>query len=126
MRKIIAFSVLLLSGCSVSTGLVVQTEDQKEPLMGTATASLIRGDFYVENVSGLSCSGKYNQFTTSPMLKVAFTCSDGRSGAAQVMRYGPNLENGSGSGKLSDGTRFRILIGDATSQASQQGYWSKF
>ncbi|MFT4271847.1 MAG: hypothetical protein QM578_12615 [Pantoea sp.] len=126
MRKIIALSIFLLSGCAVSTGLVVQTEDQKDPLMGTATASLTRGDFYVENVTGLSCSGKYDQFTTTPMLKVTFTCSDGRTGAAQVMRYGANLENGSGSGRLSDGTRFRILIGAATSQASQQGYWSKF
>lgn len=126
MKKTIPFIILMLSGCSTQTGLVVQTEDQKEPLMGTATASLTRGDFFVENVSGLSCSGKYDQFTTTPMLKVNMTCSDGRSGVAQVMRYGMNLENGSGDGKLSDGTRFKVLIGAAISQASQQGYWQKF
>lgn len=126
MKKAFPLIVLFLSGCSTQTGLVVQTEDQKEPLMGTATASLTRGDFFVESVSGLSCSGKYNQFTTTPMLKVNMSCSDGRTGVAQVMRYGGNLENGSGSGVLSDGTHFRVLIGAATSQANQQGYWSKF
>lgn len=115
-----------LTGCSVSTALVVQTEDQKDPLMGTATASLTRGDFAVENLSGMSCNGTYDQFTQSPVLKVNFVCNDGRTGSAQVVRTGANLENGSGSGKLSDGTRFKILMGDSATYASQQGYWSKF
>ncbi len=126
-RKFFAFALGLafMSGCSVSTGLLVDVADVEKPLMGEAVATLASGRFTVSNVDGYVCEGTYDQFTQSPMLQTDVTCSDGRHGKVMVMRTGPNLINGSGEGVLNDGTKFKVLMGEAIHHRDSQGIWEK-
>ena len=59
------------------------------------------------------------------MLKTKVSCSDGRYGEVMVMRTGPNLMNGSGEGVLNDGTKFKVLMGDAIHYRNAQDIWEK-
>ena len=114
MIRIILLTSLLstLSGC-ISTPLLAEFSDGTVEVAGEANASLVSGEFQASNDKGLSCNGTYNQFDHSTRLTVKIICSDGRNGTATVLRTGKNLVNGSGTGVLNDGTRIRILIGDA-------------
>ena len=98
---------------------------QKEPLMGSATGSLVSGTFEVSNSKGIKCSGKYDPLTQDPMLDVTMKCNDGRTGVARVLRTGSNLKDGSGFGTLSDGTEVKILLGNMIHYAGAEGYWHK-
>lgn len=104
---------------------MVLEKGQEEPLMGSAKGSLAGGSFYASNTKGLSCEGTYDPLNMDPMLDVSIKCNDGRTGAARVLRSGGNLTNGSGSGKLSDGTEVKILLGDMIHYAGAEGYWHK-
>lgn len=125
--KLVAFALGLsvMSGCSVRTGLLVDVADVEKPLMGEAVASLSSGRFTVSNMDGYVCEGTYDQFTQSPMLQTDVSCSDGRHGKVMVMRTGPNLINGSGEGVLDDGTKFKVLMGEAIHHRDSQGIWEK-
>jgi len=122
---LIVITTLLVSGCAVRTGLLVEVSDGTKPLMGEAVATVVSGTFEVTNLEGYSCTGTYNQWTQSPMLKTNVSCSDGRHGEVMVMRTGPNLMNGSGEGVLNDGTKFRVLMGDMVHYRNTQGVWEK-
>jgi hypothetical protein len=99
----------------------VKVSNNPAPLIGEATASLSEGTFMVENTAGLKCSGTYNQWETSSLLKVHVTCNDGRYGNVTIMRSGNGKLNGSGEGVLNDGTAFRVYMGDlATSELWKQ------
>lgn len=102
---------LSLSGC-VHTGIMVLEKGKQEPLMGNATGSLFSGTFEASNTKGFSCKGKYNPLDSNPMLDVTMTCNDGRTGTARVLRTGSALTDGSGFGKLNDGTEVKILLGN--------------
>ena len=120
-QHLIFFSILffgfILSGCSVKTALLVKVANNPTPLIGEAVATLTEGTFMVENMNGFRCNGTYNQWETSPLLKVHVTCNDGRYGDVTVIRSGSSKQNGSGEGVLNDGTAFRVYMGDlATSE----------
>ena len=129
MKSFNYFIVLLFSlfitACSVRTGVLVEVSDGTEPLIGEAVASLASGVFEASNLDGFSCGGTYDQYSQSRMLKVNVKCNDGRTGEVIVSRTGPNLMNGSGIGKLSDGTKFRVLLGDMVHYRNAQGMWEK-
>lgn len=125
--KRLAISICLifsLTGC-VHTGIMVLEKGKNEPLMGNATGSLFSGTFEASNTKGLSCKGKYDPLNSNPMLDVSITCNDGRTGTARVLRTGSNLTNGSGYGKLNDGTEVKILLGDMIHYQGAEGYWHK-
>ena len=125
MKRILPILLLTLSGCvSVRTGIVVDREGQKSPLIGESLATLTRGDFSASTLDGYTCGGTYDQFTQSPSLKVDVKCSDGRYGKVIVLRTGPSLTNGSGEGRLNDGTRFKVLLGDMAHYSATKGIWA--
>lgn len=126
LKKIILILIpIFLTACAVRTGILVEMEDKKTPLLGEAVATLVSGDFHVESLDGYSCSGTYDQYTQTSILKVNVKCSDGRYGEVAIMRTGPNLRNGSGEGRLNDGARFRVLLGDMIHYRGVQGFWEK-
>ena len=126
MKKYLAAGVmaLSLSGC-VHTGIMVLEKGKEEPLMGNATGSLFSGTFEASNTKGFSCKGKYDPLDSNPMLDVTITCNDGRTGTARVLRTGSSLTDGSGFGKLNDGTEVKILLGNMIHYAGAEGYWHK-
>jgi len=104
---------------------MVLEKGKQEPLMGNATGSLFSGTFEASNTKGFSCKGKYNPLDSNPMLDVTMTCNDGRTGTARVLRTGSALTDGSGFGKLNDGTEVKILLGNMIHYAGAEGYWHK-
>lgn len=114
---------IIITGCARTT-LLMEMEGV-EPLLGEATGSLVHGSFELENMQGLACKGSYNPYSQSRKLKAKVQCSDGRTGEVIVLRTGRNLVNGSGTGILSDGTKFRVLLGDMVHYRGAQGYWDK-
>ncbi|MDH1756129.1 hypothetical protein [Citrobacter braakii] len=126
MKKLFAawMMILSLSGC-VHTGIMVLEKGKDEPLMGNATGSLFSGTFEASNTKGFSCKGKYDPLDSNPMLDVTISCNDGRTGTARVLRTGSSLTDGSGFGKLNDGTEVKILLGNMIHYAGAEGYWHK-
>jgi len=120
-----ALCCLLVTGCAVRTGILVEVEGLENPLFGEAVATLASGDFSAAAINGFSCYGTYDQYTKSAMLRVSVECNDKRKGQVIVMRTGQALQNGSGEGVLNDGTRFRVLIGDMIHYRGAQGFWDK-
>lgn len=128
MKKIKLFvvsSAVLLASCSVRTGILVEVSDGTKPLMGEAVATMVSGTFQASNLDGLVCEGTYDQWSQSRMLKTKVSCNDGRYGEVVVLRTGPNLMNGSGEGRLNDGTIFKVLLGDMAHYRDAQGVWEK-
>lgn len=102
---------------------MVLEKGKDEPLMGTATGSLFSGKFEASNTKGLSCNGKYDPLDSNPMLDVSMTCNDGRAGTARIMRTGSSLTDGSGYGKLNDGTEVKIFLGKMVHFGGAESYW---
>jgi|SaaInlV_200m_DNA_5_1039737.scaffolds.fasta_scaffold11033_2 hypothetical protein len=129
MRKIKLFSIVIIlisiSACSSRTGILVEVSDGTKPLIGEAVATLSSGTFEVSNLDGYSCNGTYDQWSESKMLKVKVKCNDDRHGNAIILRTGKNLMNGSGEGKLNDGTTFKIWLGDMVHYRNAQGFFDK-
>jgi hypothetical protein len=128
MNKInlfVACSTVLLASCAVRTGILVEVSDGTKPLIGEAVATMASGTFQAANLDGMVCDGTYDQWSQSRMLKTKVTCNDGRYGEVVVLRTGPNLMNGSGEGRLNDGTVFRVLLGDMAHYRDAQGVWEK-
>jgi hypothetical protein len=125
--KVVTFLVvgLMLTGCAVRTGILVNVGDGSKPLLGEAVATVASGTFKATNLDGLVCDGTYDQWSQSPALRVEVTCNDGRRGQVIVLRTGRNLANGSGEGRLNDGTVFRVLLGDMAHYQGAEGVWKK-
>lgn len=125
VQLLLAAAAILLSGCAVRTGILVEVSDGTKPLMGEAVATMASGTFQASNLDGLVCDGTYDQWSQSRTLKTKVQCNDGRYGEVVVLRTGPNLMNGSGEGRLNDGTVFRVLLGDMVHYRNAQGVWEK-
>ena len=69
------------------------------------------GDFWVENLDGVRCSGTYNSIDTTATIKANFVCSDERKGFAIISRAS-NLRQGIAIAKLDDGTTAELAFGD--------------
>ena len=126
----------LLTGCSAGYDIGMKLEkspDDFEILMGTfdgsmsimhgstknATITATNGDITCD---GASDTGKYSTDMGKNKVKHMFrvTCDDGRTGnlTASITGRASGLTGvnifGSGIGKLSDGTKIKIVFGDAS------------
>lgn len=120
-KTIIAISSLSLAAC-VYTPVAMQIEGTGEAaLLGEAGG----GGFELENLDGLECEGTYNLLSGDKVLITDIECSDGRTGKVQVVRTGRNLTNGSGVGRLSDGSTVKILLGDNVHNQLAKGVYEK-
>jgi len=76
----------------------------------TARASGL-GDFWVENLDGVRCSGTYNSIDPSATIKAKVVCSDDRQGFAIISRSS-NGRHGIAIAKLDDGTTAELAFGE--------------
>lgn len=109
-------SFLCLSACSLVCACSVTfpvkgTTDKGEIFTGEAVASLSEGVFNITSNNGISCNGTYDQLSTEPTIKVYVKCSDGRHGMVLAKRD-DSLQNGVGTGKMNDGTKFTFAFGN--------------
>jgi hypothetical protein len=85
--------------------------DTGETFKGSTKASRNGASFAVQSSRHqVSCSGTYNLKDRRPTVAISVTCSDGRSGQAQVTRAA-DLMSGWGKVKLSDGSTGRLTVG---------------
>lgn len=121
----------LVAGCSApSAGLKIQppknSNSEDAILLGTLelpNAGLQKWAGNLQVTDGeLSCEGsdeasKVDMGWAVGRLRhdIKLTCSDGRSGSVQVSLSGTTRENmsGVGVGKLNDGSKLRLIVGDA-------------
>lgn len=139
MRKAFVVGIVglgLLAGCSVpSAGLKIQpsknSNKEDSILLGTLelpNAGLQKWAGNLNVTDGeLSCEGsdeasKVDMGWAVGRLRhdIKLTCSDGRSGSVQVSLSGTTRENmsGVGVGKLNDGSKLRLVVGDAVGSLS--------
>ena len=79
-------------------------------MQGSATGAIDGGTFQVTNLDGLTCNGTYDSLDRSPTITGNVVCSDGRHGKVLITRD-TTLRNGSGHGKMNDGTTFKFMFG---------------
>ena len=111
MRNTLAFVLLVLaiSGCSVTVPVIAKVGDST--LQGSATGRMSgKGDFLVQDMNGLSCTGEYDSLDQELTITGSVKCSDGRYGTVIITRN-PGLKSGMGQGKLNDGTVFKFAFG---------------
>ena len=131
MRKALAVGVVglgLLAGCaSPDLGMKLQKNGQETILMGSvidamnakkASFSATNGDLMCD---GTSKSGQTKTLMTKYKVTMLFdvTCSDGTSGslAFQGTHDGMDSYIGAGTGTLNDGTKVKVVVGDAVLMA---------
>jgi len=101
--------LLILTACSVTVPVVAKIGD--DILQGSATGRLSgKGDYLVQNIDGLICTGEYDSLDQELTISSHVTCNDGRYGAVIITRN-PGLKSGVGQGKLNDGTVFKFAFG---------------
>ena len=99
---------LALVSCAITEPVVVIGKDG-QTLKGTATASLIGGQFSVTD-GKLTCGGRYDSMSSSPTIEMQVLCSDGRKGIVVSTRE-PNGAAGHGTVKLNDGSEWTFIFG---------------
>ncbi len=111
MRKpvIVVAAVALLTGCAESFPVVGSTSKGVQ-FTGAAVAALSGGTFQITATNGVACNGTYDDLSLSRVITAPVTCSDGRYGDLTITRT-PDLEAGTGSGTLNDGTRITFRFG---------------
>jgi hypothetical protein len=88
---------------------VVVVRQGGELMTGVNTVGWFSASFSVSD-GRLSCSGQYNPFITSKMIKIGTACSDGRRGLVTAERESTGT-SGSGMVELDDGTRAAFFFG---------------
>ena len=96
-----------LSACSVTGPITGQTTNG-EKWSGTYYADTSVGTFQMSN-GKTQCDGTYDQLSTAKRLNLTFTCDDGRTGDAFIVR-GEDLLDGSGEVTFSDGLAGEVAI----------------
>lgn len=79
-------------------------------MVGTATAALSGGTFYVTDGKGFSCYGTYDAPDNSIKISAHVICSDGRIGTITLNRTSDRL-SGSGTFVLKDGMSGQVAFG---------------
>jgi hypothetical protein len=105
-------ALLVLSACATEVRSDVKGRIGDDPARGYATARFGGlGKFSVTTDTGLVCSGTYDSGFGSKVMIVPATCADGRSGQLFITRGG-DLESGTATGRLNDGTRAEFTFGN--------------
>ena len=115
MRKMIItifISLLTLTAC-VTPPIYAKFADGRL-LQGSG----VNGNFVIRDVDGYACNGTYPQFKINPSFDIPLTCSDGKTGNIIMSMNAPDFDTGYGQGKLSDGTKFVAIIGNAKDSLS--------
>ena len=105
-----AACLFALTGCALTTPVLVKTSNGDE-FLGSATASALSGSFEVVDSNGLKCHGAFDPNDGNVMMTVKITCDDGRHGVIYMQRNAI-LGAGTGIGKMSDGTKIKVLTGN--------------
>lgn len=117
MRAIIGMTsiICVLSGCAPLEFPVVGRTSTGEAMQGTVTANLgsAPGTIEVFSASGLSCTGDYDDSTTSLTIKIPITCTSGATGTVIATRD-RTLIKGTAIAQLSDGTSGEFVFGNIT------------
>jgi len=130
MRKALVAGILglsLLGGCTEDPAITMQMKDKAETiLIGQLTmkdVNYINTVYFELDVSDgeINCTGKSPTISlslTSGMKNkgqtlIPFECSDGRSGNVSTnLTFAGGSWRGLGIGKLTDGTKVRVVVGD--------------
>ena len=133
MRKLFVLGLLsigLLSGCATpDVGMKIEKSPTNfDILLGSMeNASSPKRSSIVASNGELTCEGKATTGKTTVELSrngiqatYAVTCSDGRTGNIifKGSDYGVAGFKGAGIGKLNDGSKIRVVVGDAAGTIS--------
>jgi hypothetical protein len=115
MKKLVVFALsILLSGCAYQS-MYAKFENDGPLLQGSVTNG---SQFKIRNIDDFSCSGQYPFLIVDPTVMIAITCSDGRSGNILLTLNEPDFTKGWGQGELSDGTKFKVFVGNVKESLS--------
>ena len=129
MRKLLALSFIgtgVLMGCTEDPGMTMQFKDKAETLMvgqlNMRDVNYINTVYFDYEVSDgeTTCSGKTPtvklQLTSTMKNKanttMSVSCDDGRAGNLAANMSFNGSWSGVGVGKLNDGTKVRVVVGD--------------
>jgi hypothetical protein len=112
MKRFVLLAPMALASCAISKPVTVLL-DKGQVMRGTTTVSLSGGSFSASDSNGLSCSGSYNPYDSTPTIAVKASCNDGRTANIVVKRDTVTGAGGSGTIEMSDGTQGKFLFGAA-------------
>ncbi|MBN8711963.1 MAG: hypothetical protein BGO12_16360 [Verrucomicrobia bacterium 61-8] len=109
---IIGFVVFCLACAGCVTVPIEAKTSKGQKFYGSAKAHIfaVNGTFEMVSVDGLKAWGKYPVAKSEVVIPFTFTMSDGRTGKGIFLRQG-SLNNGKGSGEISDGTKMEFQFG---------------
>ena len=108
MKTAIILVSIALTACSATIPATMKIEGN-QILRGSASGKVGKNAVMsVENLKGLSCSGKLFVPLTETTTEGTIECSDGRIGNFLANGKG---DSWTGEGRLNDGTKFFVLLG---------------
>ena len=108
MKPALILISLLLTACSATVPATMRIE-KNQVLQGSASGKIGRDAVItVKNLEVLSCSGKLFVPVTETTTEGTIQCSDRRKGTFIANGKG---DSWAGEGKLSDGSKFFIVLG---------------
>jgi hypothetical protein len=111
MKRLVAIvGCFAVSACTIQVPATAMSSDGIY-MEGFARASMSEGKFYLASDAGDTCNGNYDPFNTALIISISVNCGPGKSGFVTVQRT-PDLQSGTGRGKMSDGTIFISAFGD--------------
>ena len=108
MKQAIILMSIILTACSATVPATMRIE-RNQVLRGSASVKVGRDAVIsVNNIGGLSCTGKMFVPVTETTTEGTIHCSDKRKGTFLANGKGYSW---AGEGKLNDGSKFFILLG---------------
>jgi hypothetical protein len=108
-------TIVILTGCAGDPAVLMKIGKEKN-LHGETNGRLLEsGNFQAENAEHLRCSGEYEESNRS-LMPVNINCSDDRFGKVVIVRSSDG-KSGRGNGRLSDGSKFTVIIGKGAEAA---------
>lgn len=109
---IVGFVVFCLACAGCVTVPIEAKTSKGQRFYGSAKAHIfaVNGTFEMTSVEGLKAWGTYPVAKSEVVIPFTFTMSDGRTGKGIFLRQG-SLNNGKGSGEISDGTKMEFQFG---------------
>jgi len=112
---------ILLSGCSVNTTIAMKLQQPTKPDTTLVGNLLINGGYsktiqFKVTDGYLQCNGVSETFKAvrdENTINISnIKCSDGRTGSISLTPSYGNPPRGLGTGRLDDGTKLKVLVGD--------------